>query len=191
MRTNHGFTLAELLITIAIVGILASQAVPSYQRISASSGATAFGADLITGLSRARSEALRLNRPVIICARTDDPVNAECNVEASWENGWIIFVEEMTSANNQYDETADEIVRTEYLGGSGLSTQAVNKKEVALPRMLRFHSNGRWFGINSGANLGRLSRLLVCHDRVSGVGVNLVLNPSGRISKRDLGADCG
>ncbi|MFB1486230.1 MULTISPECIES: GspH/FimT family pseudopilin [unclassified Thiocapsa] len=76
----HGFTLLELMMTIAIVAIFAGIGVPSFTRTIANHRVHAAASDLQTALWRTRSEAIRLNRDVTL-----QPASSE----AGWEGGWV------------------------------------------------------------------------------------------------------
>jgi type IV fimbrial biogenesis protein FimT len=74
-----GFTLVELLVTIAIVAILAGLAVPSFKDLIAGQRIKSAGFDLVTSLMLARSEAIKQNGNVTITPAT-----------GGWVNGWTI-----------------------------------------------------------------------------------------------------
>jgi len=66
IRSNQGFTFIELLITMAIAGILATMAIPTYQNYIERSRASAAGADLVTlATSLEASFQRRLAYPVM------------------------------------------------------------------------------------------------------------------------------
>lgn len=94
--TARGFTLMELMVTIAIVGILAMLAAPSfvdYRRNAALASATA---SLVGALATARSEALKRNADVLVA-----PVAGE-----DWSGGWRVFVDaDMNRAHGEADIT--------------------------------------------------------------------------------------
>jgi len=61
-----GFTLVELLITIMILGILASLAVPSFREFIAGQRIKTASFDMMAMLTLTRSEAIKRNAPVTI-----------------------------------------------------------------------------------------------------------------------------
>lgn len=63
---NQGFTLLELLVTIAIAGILVSVAVPSFYNLIANSNLTSTTNSLVGAFNLARSEAIEAGQPVIV-----------------------------------------------------------------------------------------------------------------------------
>jgi type IV fimbrial biogenesis protein FimT len=107
MRKPHGVTLPELLIVMAIVGLLATLAVPSFKRLiqanAISSGVDTFMADL----RFARSESIKRGGGVVMC-RSDAPEKASptCGTgsKLGWQSGWIIFHD----LNNNSNKTATE-----------------------------------------------------------------------------------
>jgi type IV fimbrial biogenesis protein FimT len=67
MKKYSGFTLTELMITLAIVGILITVGVPSMQNFIQGNRLIAASNELLSALNIARSEAIKLNAQVSLC----------------------------------------------------------------------------------------------------------------------------
>lgn len=88
-----GFSLVELLVTIAIAGILLGVAVPSMGRLAGESRATALTNEFAGALQTARSEAIERAGPVVMC-RSDAPLaDVPACGAGSWGSGWIVHVD--------------------------------------------------------------------------------------------------
>lgn len=65
-----GFTLIELMVTVAVLVILVAIAIPSFTGIINANRLTAASNELVAALQYARSEAIRTNRRAIACLST-------------------------------------------------------------------------------------------------------------------------
>lgn len=82
-RSQPGFTLAELLVVLAVVGILAGVVLPGFRGLVERNQMTAAANDLVLAVNYARSEAIRRGREVRVVAAAEGSGNA-------WPNGWQV-----------------------------------------------------------------------------------------------------
>ncbi len=87
MGRSSGFSLIELMATVAVLGIVAAIAIPSLQPVIQNNRAAAITNDLSSALHLARSEAIKRARNVVVCRRGAD--NA-CANGADWSVGWLV-----------------------------------------------------------------------------------------------------
>jgi len=82
-----GMTMTELLITLAVLAVLMMVAVPSFKDASLGSRLSAAANDLLASVQLARSEAIKRNVAVTLCASAG---GTTCAASGGWEQGWII-----------------------------------------------------------------------------------------------------
>jgi type IV fimbrial biogenesis protein FimT len=90
VKRSSGVTLLELLVTIAVAGIIATIAVPGIHSIIQNNRSVSYTNDFVTTLNFARSEAIKRRQTVTVCTSTD---GANCRTDADkdhWEDGWIV-----------------------------------------------------------------------------------------------------
>ncbi|WFM70967.1 GspH/FimT family pseudopilin [Halomonas sp. CKK8] len=73
MKKSFGFTLIELITTIAVIAILATIAVPGFQRMMAASRVAADYNEILSGLNYARSEAIKRRKDVTFDVTSTSP----------------------------------------------------------------------------------------------------------------------
>lgn len=76
----------ELIMVMTVASILLAIAVPSFRSFMQNSRLTTQANTLVYALNLARSEAIRLDTPVQVCASSD---GASCGGGA-WTDGWIV-----------------------------------------------------------------------------------------------------
>lgn len=89
-KTQTGFTIYELMITLTIMAILMSIGVPNLLDFTKNSRMTSTANDLLGAFQLARSEAARAKATVTICASANaHDADADCG--GTFNDGWIVF----------------------------------------------------------------------------------------------------
>jgi len=81
-----GFTLVELMVTIAIAAILATLAIPAFNEAMLGSRLNSMTNSFIASAQLARSEAIKRNAPVTLCASS---TGNGCS--GTWADGWVVL----------------------------------------------------------------------------------------------------
>lgn len=85
----RGFTLIELMVTIAILAVVTTMAAPSMQTFVSRSLMRGISADFTLAMQRARSEAISTNQCVAICMSS---TGTKCVSSGdNWGVGWIVI----------------------------------------------------------------------------------------------------
>ena len=89
MKRASGFTIIELMITVVVLGIALTFALPSMQQFIMNNRMTSQLNLMSSNLAMARSEAIKQNMPVLLCPNGG---GSTCS-NAGWEDGWLVFVD--------------------------------------------------------------------------------------------------
>lgn len=108
LRTR-GFSLVELMITLAVAAILLAAGVPGFQAVVNGNRLAGAANELMAGLQTARMEAIRRNRRVAVCASANAEDGEDATCAAANINGFITFVDE--DADGDFDKGGDILLR--------------------------------------------------------------------------------
>ena len=167
-RPAGGFTLVELLMVLAVIGILLSFAVPSFNALLGSSKLTAASNALLSSMHLARSEAIKRNGRVMLCKSAD---GRSCATAGGWEQGWIVFHD--ANDNGEHDSGELLIQRIQPFADR---VRATGNSPVA--RYVSFVANGGTKLTGGGFQAGTVT---VCDQSAPLIGARqIVLSAVGR-----------
>ncbi|HEY7871198.1 MAG TPA: GspH/FimT family pseudopilin [Rudaea sp.] len=158
---DRGFTLTELLVTLAIAGILAMIGAPAMGSLLARTRDASTEAMVANTLRHARSAAVMRNARVLVCPSRD---GRRCNPGDDWQHGWIVAKD--ADHDGQPDTDAPLFLAQAAMPvGTRVITSAGRGQ-------LAFHPNGSAAGSNA--------RFTICHANAR-TGKAVIVANSGRV----------
>ena len=177
-----GFTLIELMVTVAIIGIVALFGIPAFSDFILNNRIRGQAGDLVAQLTHARSEAMRTATRITLCPGT----SGGC-AGSNWENGWVVFVD--ANANAAVDSSETVIGVGPALDGSN------TLRSTAFSTYISFRHDGGSTSISGG---GLAGAFVLCDSRGYGDNARAVaVSASGRMKALAANAsgsgisDCG
>ncbi|MGQ0833598.1 MAG: GspH/FimT family pseudopilin [Gammaproteobacteria bacterium] len=165
-KRQAGFTLTELMTTLAVVAIVLSAGVPGFREFISDNRRAAQTNYMLSAFARARSEAMRTSRIVSVCPSTD---GAACTAGgAGWQGGFIVFANS-DGANLNTVNAGDEILET-YAALSGNFTL---RASGAVTDFVAFRPTG--VPVTGG-------EFAWCDSRGAAFGRAVIVRPSGSSS---------
>lgn len=137
-KKTYGFTLIELMITIAIVAIMAAIAFPSMRSFVINTRITNRTEQISNLMRFAKAEAIRRNVPVIVCGtkiRSDGrPLNNNC-LATDISSGLRAFAD--INKNGVFDANSDVDLRTININGNN-----TNQQLTVIPNVYALSTDG-------------------------------------------------
>ena len=158
-RQHNGFSLPELMITMAVVSTLSVGATTSFSRLLQENRMVAEVNRFVSVLHLARNEAVTQARKIVLCPSAD---GEHCGDSREWNSGWLLF----QSNDREYDAGERLILRGEAMqpgiklnasnhrkrivyqqsggsGGSNSSFTFCDSRQKAQPRVICLSNSGR------------------------------------------------
>lgn len=189
LARTRGFTLVELMITVAVAAILAAIAWPSFRDFLHRNAVTAQANQVLASLQYARNEAVSRRYPTAVCAST---AGTSCDGGSTFEDGWMVWRDSSLSGTPSYSASADELLRVTQ-AQSGVSIRSFGGTGTGL---VAFDQRGQVIGATGVTNI------VICAKSKSSdtigtststvTGEYVRIDSSGRITVQSLsaGADC-
>ena len=158
---ERGFTLTELLVTLAIAGILAMIGAPAMGNLLARTRDASTEAMVANTLRHARSAAVMRNARVLVCPSRD---GRRCNPGDDWQHGWIVAKD--ADGDGQPDAEVPLIFAQAAMPVGTRVITSTGRGQLA------FHPNGGAGGSNA--------RFTICHANAR-AGKEVIVANSGRV----------
>ena len=126
---KNGFTLIELMVTIALIAIMLALATPSMVTFQRNAELTSFTNSMLASLNAARGEAMKRGRYAMVV-----PADG-----TNWNSGWVVFVD--VDRSQTYDAASDITISTREASPSYLTISGNNTTGEAHPYIM-FDASG-------------------------------------------------
>jgi len=166
---SAGFSLMELLVTIAVLAAVLTIAIPNFRDFLLNSRIANQTNEFVLALAYAKSEAVKRNLNVTVCSRAS---NTACAASTTWDAGWLVFAD--TNANGAPDAGEILQVRADLEGNNTLRAGARQR--------VTFNTSGFSPGFNDTFRL--------CDDRGTADARAIVVSQQGRVTSQTGTAAC-
>lgn len=171
-KPSNGFTLVELLVTMAVAAIVLASALPSFRETIMNNRRVTVINGFVGMLNLARSEAVKRGVDVTLCKSTDLATCGDGTVD--WEDGWLLFVDD--GATSGTVDAGEIIVRVH----EALSTGVKLTGNGTLTTNISYQASG--FSNKSGT-------FTLCDERGADDARAVIISSTGRPRTSDTQSD--
>jgi type IV fimbrial biogenesis protein FimT len=164
-----GISIVELVITLAVVSILATTGVPAFSSFIQTNRISESAFDVLGTIQLARTEAVKRRTRVILC-RSADPVlpTPSCGGSPNtWTTGWLVFAS--GDGNNTYEAATDTLLGVGLVDSPSVSVITNSNSN----NNLEYNSDGT-------TNESGTARFAVCDKRGGAFGRQIDVPAHGR-----------
>lgn len=162
MNKQTGYTLIELLVTLAILGIIFAIAIPSYGSVMARANMGAAESAIFTSIYNAANFSFIGGTRAVLCPSAD---GISCENSFDWSRGWLVF--EDKNANRERDANDRKLASFDDISPELHILTSEGRTRIA------FQTGGGNFGSNAHFKL--------CDERSPQRSRSLFLSNTGRI----------
>ena len=156
MKTEHGFTLVELMVTLAVAAIVLTVGVPSMTNLIKNNRLTAATNAFVSSLNLARSEAVKQGRDATICVGDQNGCTA-----GNWTGGWAVLVD--SDRSNSFDPVE------------------VQRVFESLPNTVTITTAFNNFQFDATGAVNNTGTFKLCDDRAGNLGRQLQILTTGSV----------
>lgn len=177
MKRSLGFSLLELMVTLAVAGVLTVIAIPALTTFVQDNAIASGTNQFLAAVNFARNTAITTHQPVVLCWSTSTATTPACNNTGAdgYEDGWVIF----TDPDGNGASAGGDVLRR---GALEKVANVTLRGSANVANHIRFSSLGALVAFDTSNNGGQI---VVCDQRGwkdSGAHAQVIdLATSGRV----------
>jgi type IV fimbrial biogenesis protein FimT len=165
---QSGFSLLELMVAVAVSALLLTIGIPSFTAFTSSTRLVNVTNELVSSLHLARSEAIKRNSRVVLCASA---TGTSCLAAGDWHQGWLVFHD---ANNNAVRDVGETVILARYALPVGFSLTGNEQ----IKKYISYTSSGAAKLISGAFQAGTLT---LCNTSPAlGAARQIVISSTGR-----------